>query len=173
MMENKKKIFGDVVINSPKERVWDMIFTRFGETSLYNPNLEGSHFIKGSAGELGCERQCNMDSKMYVKERISRVDPLKKFTIDIVGGNMPMVNKMQVDLEVTAIGNNQTRVSFYADISTKPAFIAGLMRGVLKKKLVDMLIGLKYHLETGKRVSKKAYKPIYKQYQQLQLNQSF
>ncbi|MBI3587464.1 MAG: SRPBCC family protein [Ignavibacteriales bacterium] len=172
-MENAKKIATDVVINASKERVWEALFTRFGEASIYNPNLEGSHFTKGSIGEVGCERQCSLDSKMFVKERIVKADPLKKFTVDIFGGNMPMVKKMMVDLEINPIGNSQTRVILSADFNAKPAFMGSLMKGSMKKKFTDMLIGLKYHLETGNRVSKKTYKPIYKQYQQLQLNQSF
>ena len=48
-----------------------------------------------------------------------------------------------------------------------------LMKSPFKKKLTDMLIGLKYYLETGKQVSKKTYKPIFKTYQKLELSQSF
>lgn len=172
-MEKTKSIKAEIIINSSKESVWETLFTRFGETFVFNPNLESSHFTNGSPGEIGCERQCNLNTKIFVREKIVKAEPANKFTVDVIGGNMPMVDKMRVEFELIQIGNNRTRVSLQADISTKPSFMSLLTKGPFKKKLTDMLIGLKYYLETGKRVSKKIYKPIYKQYQQLQLNQSF
>ncbi len=172
-MEKTKSIKTEVIINAPKESVWETLFTRFGETFVFNPNLESSHFTNGSPGEVGCERQCNLNSKTFVREKIVEAEPMNKFTVDVIGGNMPMVNKMKVEFEFHHIGNNRTKVSLSADIRTKPSFMFFLMKGLFKKMLTDMLIGLKYYLETGKRVNKKIYKPIFKQYQQLQLNQSF
>jgi len=43
-MEYAKKITTEtVLINASRQEVWKLLFHRFGETYLYNPNLESSH----------------------------------------------------------------------------------------------------------------------------------
>lgn len=172
-MEKSKSFSITVVVNESREKVWDTLYTRFGETFLYNPNIDGSHFVTGSTGEVGCERVCNMDSKTFVREKIVKATTQKSFTVDIVGGNMPMVKELKVSFELSSLKSNQTKVDLLAEYKTKPAFMAGLAKGMFRKKLADVLIGLKYHVETGRAVSKQTYKPIAKQYKKLELNQSF
>jgi len=172
-MDNLRKINSEVQINASKEKVWDALFTRFGETYLFNPNLEGSHHSGGGAGEVGCERVCQLDSRTSIKEKIVEADVLNSFKIEIVGGNMPFVNKMFAGFELESINPEKTKVKLNAAFNTKPGFMAFLMKSPFKSKLTDMLIGLKYYLETGKQVSKKTYKPIFKTYKKLELSQSF
>ncbi len=163
----------EVTINTLKERVWEVLFTRFGEAYLYNPSLIGSHFVTGGKGEVGCERQCSLDDKTKVVERITSAVDQKKFTVNIIGGNMPMNDEMIVELELIEITSSRTKVLLTARYNSKPAFMAPIMKGMMKSKFDDMLIGLKYYLETGKTVSKKSYKPVLKIYKQLAANQSF
>ena len=172
-MENSKSFNLSIVVNDSRERVWDTLFTRFGEISLFNPNVEGSHFTSGSKGEVGCERVCNLDSKTFVREKIVKADPQKSFTVDVVDGNMPMVQELKVNFKIHSTKANQTQVDLTAKFTTKPAFMAALAKGMFRKKLDNVLIGLKYYLETGQPVSKKTFKPISKQYKKLELSQSF
>lgn len=171
----KSKTFstGTVVINTSKEKVWDLLFHRFSETHLFNPNIEGSHDINNKKGEIGCERQCNMNRKTFVKERVVNIEEFKSLTIDVVGGNMPMVKEMQIVFKIESMNQNQTKVTLAAEYNTKPSFMAGFVKGMFKKMLFGVLVGLKYHLETGEKVSKAAYKSIFKKYQTLQVSQSF
>ena len=172
-MANLKKIYAEIQINASKEKVWDAVFTRFGDTHLYNPNLDGSHHSGGNAGEVGCERVCDLDSKTNIREKIVAADELNSFRIEATGGNMPFVNELIADVILEKIDENNTRVILDASFNTKPAFMAFMMKSPFKKKLTDMLIGLKYYLETGKPVSKKTYKPVFKTYQKLEVSQSF
>lgn len=172
-MKKQRKIKTEIFINTSKERVWEILFTRFGETHIYNPNLEGSHFVSSSKGEVGCERQCDFDAKTKVIERIVKSEELKSFSIDIVGGNMPFMDKGLVDVELLETNPNQTKVVFTMNFVSKPAFMGLMMKGMMKKKLTDVLIGLKYYLETGNTVSKRTYKPVYNAYKQLREQQSF
>lgn len=170
---SKKSFELSVIANEGLDKVWETLFIRFGSISNFNPNVEGSHFVSGSAGEVGCERVCNFDSKSFVRERIVKVESLKSFSVDIMDGNMPMLDEMRVTFELNPITNKQTKIDFFAEYKTKPAFMGSLIKIMFKKKLADTLIGLKYHLETGENVSKKTFKSVYKRYQKLQLNQSF
>ncbi|MDD8017564.1 MAG: SRPBCC family protein [Bacteroidota bacterium] len=172
-MKKLRTLHTNVTINASKEKVWDSLFTRFGEAHLYNPSLDGSHFSVGIKGEVGCERQCSLDAKTKVVERITQAEELKKFTVNIIGGNMPMIDTMVVELELKPLSSKQTTVLLTANYNTTPAFMGGLVKGMMISKFDDMLIGLKYFLETGKAVSKQTYKPISKMYQQMQPNQSF
>ena len=172
-MANLKKINSEIQINVSKEKVWDAVFTRFGETYLYNPNLIGSHHSSGNVGEVGCERVCDLDSRTTIKEKIVSADELNSFRIEVTGGNMPFVKELIADIKLETIDANNTRVILEAAFNTKPGFMAIMMKSPFKKKLTDMLIGLKYYLETGNQVSKKTYKPIFKSYQKLELAQSF
>lgn len=172
-MSNRKEFNISVVISKSREEVWDTLFTKFGEISLFNPALVGSHFTTGSKGEVGCERVCNMDSKTFVKERIVKADTLKSFSVDIIDGNMPMLKDLRANFQLESIKSDQTKVILVAEYSTTPAFMGSLVKGMFRKKMFDLLVGLKYYLETGKPVSKNTYKPVYSQFKKLQLNQSF
>jgi len=172
-MKKPKSFQTEIIINASREKVWDALYTRFGETYLYNPNLDGSHFVTGSKGEVGCVRQCDMNAKTKIVEKIVNAKELKSFSIDIVGGNMPFVEQGRINIELTTIGTNQTKVIFEMHYTSKPAFMAAMMKGMMRTKLTDVLIGLKYYLETGNAVSKKSYKPVYKKFRLLGAQQSF
>ena len=172
-MEKLRRISTEIQINASKAKLWDALFTRFGETYLFNPNLDGSHHSGGDVGEVGCERVCQLDSRTTVKEKIIEADELNRFKIEIIGGNMPMLKTMLAEIKLQTIDEENTRVILDAGFNTKPGFMGFLMKSPFKKKLTDMLIGLKYYMETGKPVSKKTYKPIFKSYQKLELSQSF
>lgn len=172
-MKNAKSISTSIEVNAPKEKVWDALYTRFGETYLFNPNLTGSHFSHGSTGEVGCERECQLDSKTHIREKITNAIELKQFSLEVVGGNMPMVKTVQVDIKLTPLHANKTKVLLDAHFTTSPSFMAGLMKSPFKKRFVNLLIGLKYYMETGKPVSKETFKPVAKTYKNLQPSQSF
>lgn len=172
-MSTQRSFQTEVTINASREKVWDALFTKFGEVHLYNPNIDGSHYIKGEGGSVGCERQCNLDSKTKILERITSAETNKRMSVDIYDGNMPMLDRMLVDFELRELLPNRTVIVFTARFTTKPSFMGVMMKPVMKSKLTDVLIGLKYFLETGKPVSKNTYKPIKKSYKQLAPSQSF
>jgi len=163
----------EITINASKETVWDTLFNRFGDVHLYNPSLDGSHYIKGGTGSVGCERQCDLDAKTKLIERISSAEELKRFTVEIIGGNMPMVKTMIIEIELLERSSNRTTVSIIGRYNTSPGFMGGLVKGMMRGKLTDMLIGLKYYLETGTPVTKQSYKPIAKTYRRLAPQQAF
>lgn len=160
-------------IHAPKEKVWDVLFNRFGEINNFNPLIEGSHYIKGDKGFVGCERHCDIDSKHSVLERITRAESGLNFDVEIFEGGLPMMDKMQARFDLTEKSGDQTEVLLTVTYSTKPAFIGGLMKGKMSRLFFKMLIGLKYHLETGELVSKEDIKEIHKAYNDLGANESF
>lgn len=173
-MGNPRKIATEaVLINASKQEVWNLLFHRFGETHLFNPNVEGSHGTNGKDGQVGCERQCSINQKTNVKERIVKAEEFQSITVDIIGGNMPMVNEMQVIMLIEPVSLTQTKVLINATYTTKPSFMAGIVKGMFRKMLFGVLVGLKYYLETGNAVSKKSFKSISGKYRSLQGSQAF
>lgn len=172
-MENLKEVTIDVTTNTSKEQVWDLLFNRFGEVNVFNPLIEGSHHTIGTQGEVGCERQCDLDAKNSIHEKIVRARGNDSFDIEIIKGGLPMMKKMSGTFDLDAIGPSRTRVTFTMRFNTKPAFMAMFMKGMMRKMLLKMIVGMKYHLETGNLVTKENIKRIMKDYKHLNNNGVF
>jgi ribosome-associated toxin RatA of RatAB toxin-antitoxin module len=163
----------EVNINSSKEEVWDLLFNRFGEVNLFNPVLKGSHHTEGVEGEVGCERQCDINSRTSIQERIIAARGNDSFDIIVIKGGMPMMDEMNATWDFKEIGMGQTRARVTMRFTTKPVFVGALMKGMMAKMVKSMLIGLKNHIETGCLVTKENIKGIMKDYKQLNENEAF
>lgn len=98
---------------------------------------------------------------------------MKNFTLELTGGNLPLVKAMQVDVLLYQPDPDYTFITTVARINIRPSIMSFLMKGIYKSKLTDMLIGLKYYLETGKTVTKNSYNLIFQNYQLLEASESF
>lgn len=172
-MKKLRKVTVEIDISTSKENVWDLLFNRFGEVSVFNPLIDGSHHASGKKGEVGCERHCDIDAKHSVREKITAARGNESFDIDIIEGGLPMMDEMKATIDLKSLHENSTRVFFTMSYNTKPAFMGGLMKGMMTKMLNKLLIGLKYHLETGKLVTKENIKFIVRDYNYLKSNSTF
>lgn len=163
----------EITIKVPLEKTWEALYTYFGDVSLFNPNLSGSHLTNSTFGAVGSERECQIDKTNFIQERIIRVDPMKNFTIEVTGGKLPLVKTMQVDILLYHPDPGYTFVTTVARLTIRPTIMSFLMKGIYKSKLTDMLIGLKYFLETGKAVTKSSYHLVFQNYQLLEVTESF
>jgi hypothetical protein len=172
-MKKLRKVTVEIDISTSKENVWDLLFNRFGEVNLFNPLIDGSHHSSGKKGEVGCERECAIDAKHTVREKITAARGNESFDIDIIEGGLPMMDEMKATIDLKALHENSSRVMFTMSYNTKPAFMGALMKGMMTKMLNRLLIGLKYHLETGKLVTKENIKFIARSYNNLNSDHSF
>lgn len=172
-MKDLKEVRIEITTNTSKEQVWDLLFNRFGEVNVFNPVIDGSHHTKGIQGEIGCERFCQIDSKNSIHEKIVAARGNDGFDIEIIEGGLPMMDKMGGTFELEALELNKTLVTFIIKFNTKPAFMAFFMKGMMRTMLFKMLVGLKYHLETGNVVTKENIRGIMKEFKQIQGNDSF
>jgi hypothetical protein len=166
-MKKFTTISNQIIVNRPKSEVWDSLFTRFGEVNNFNPLIEGSTPIGEIQGDVGAERTCDITSKSKVRERISSVSGKDSFDIDIIEGGLPMMDEMKGTWNVYEIDHNRTRVVMDFQFTSKPGFMAPLLKGPMTKQLKGLTIGLKYHLETGGLVTKKNIKEIVRNYKEL------
>ncbi|MGI9533024.1 SRPBCC family protein [Lutimonas sp.] len=172
-MKKLRTVRVDIAINSSKEEVWDILFHKFGEVNAFNPLIEGSHLTKGSEGALGCERQCDLDSKNSIQEKIVAVRDNSSFDIEIIQGGLPMMDKMKATLEAKELTKNRTLVTAIIHYNTSPAFMAGIIKGSMTKTFFKLLVGLKYYMETGEEVTKLKIGDIMKTYKSMDANESF
>ena len=167
-MTKFRKVTIEVDINASKDEVWDILFNRFGEVNNFNPLIEGSQPTNDVKGEVGAERKCDLDSKNSIHEKIVAARGNDSFDVDIIEGNMPMIDKAHATFDLTEVVTNETNVSFTMNFTAKPSFMAPMMKIMMPKMLRKMLIGLKYHLETDKLVTKENINVILKKYKDLE-----
>lgn len=172
-MKNLHSFTVEESINASKEKVWEALYDRFGDIQLFNPNIDGSHFTLGDTGEVGCERICELDSKTFVKERITQSSGKESFTVDIYESNLPLMQTMLAHFDVLKQGEHKTLVILNFEYSTKPAFMAPLVKMPMSKTFKKLTVGLKYYLETGNEVSKSGFKEVFRKYKKLELTQAF
>jgi hypothetical protein len=172
-MTKFRKVTIDIDINASKAEVWDLLFNRFGEVNNFNPLIEGSNHRQGVKGEVGCERVCDLDAKNSIHEKIVAARGNESFDVDIIKGGLPMMGEAKATIDLKEINGTQTNVTFTMNFTSKPAFMAPLMKGMMAKMLKKMLVGLKYHLETDELVTKSNINSIMKSFRKLQDKEAF
>ena len=163
-MKKLHEITGDIVVYASNDSVWDLLVNKFGDVNNFNPLIDESHPLDENQGQLGCERHCTIDGKNSVREKITRISGKESFDIDIIEGGLPMMDKMNGTFNLKDAGNGKTRIEFVMKFNTSPAFMAPMIKGMMKKQFQKLLVGLKYHLETNQLVTKENIKDIMSDY---------
>ena len=172
-MKKQRTITSSIEINRPKEKVWEVVFDQFGHVNNFNPLIVGSRPVGDIVGEVGAERTCDLNSSSQVHERISAVRGTESFDVEILDGGLPMMDSLEGTWDIEDLGNGNTRATIHFRFTTKPAFMAGILAGQMTKSLHGMVVGLKYHIETGGLVTKKNVKKIVKEYGKLPKGTAF
>ncbi len=74
--------------------------------------------------------------------------------------NFPMVKEMSVTYELISIEANVTEVGMTSDNSSSPSLMKYLMSGTMNKFIVKHLFGMKFYIETDKKLNKTIYSNI-------------
>lgn len=129
------KVTEKLIINAPLSEVW-VAWDDYGNIACFNPNLKGSHLINASQKTgLGATRQCDLiDGKNYIRERIVEYSPERRMAVDIYAGTLPF-KKARVDIELSAVGQNRTEVSFTMAFQPKMGILGLLMVPLMKPQL--------------------------------------
>ncbi|MCO4807588.1 hypothetical protein OAA53_02340 [Salibacteraceae bacterium] len=154
----------EIDINASKEAIWETSFTKFGEVNNFNPLILSSHDIGDVRNQVGAERACEISAGKFIKEKITSSVGTESFKVDIIEGGLPMMGEMNAAFNLNALDPNNTNVQVSLFVSTKPAAMIHVMKGMMKAQFFDLLIGLKYHLETGMLVTKQNMGTIRKRY---------
>lgn len=163
-----------VVINKSIKEVWHTLYEKYGNVSLYHPQIESSIGIDNTLhGGKGAQRQCNINDKKYLKESIIEVEEEKRFVIELDEAKGVPFDQAYAEYQLISLADNQTKVIQTAYYKTKPAFMGKMMKGKMGKDLSGVIIGRKYYLETGGTVDKEGYKKISKVYKKMDFSGTF
>ena len=152
-------------INASKDRVWEVLFTQYGDIHIHNPTMVSSSYMNGATqGGMDVVRHCKFNEKLFLDEKINEVNGTDSFSIVVVSHNLPMVKHMSATYELTAMSDRQTQLKMISFNSFSPSFMKYLMRGQMAKSLRKHLFGLKYFAETGQVVTIADYDDVYQSY---------
>ncbi len=155
------------VINTSKEKIWEVLFNQYGDIHIHNPGMPTSKYIGNSTkGELNCSRHVTFNDKLFLEEVITEVNDTENFKVVATNHNLPLMKEMSAIYELTSLGKNKTEVKMISIVTTSPGFMIFLVKGQLGKGLKKHLFGLKYYLETGKTINMDNYSEVYKSYEQ-------
>ena len=163
-------ISSSVVINASQEKVWDMVYGKYQDVADYHPMVDHSSCTSGhSTAQEGMQRQCNMDVKesKYTSETIISVSENDHYVLETSTVKGLPLSKVFAVWKVEDLGNGRSKATHTMHYRAKPSMMGGLMKGKLNGSLDEIVIGLKYHMETGGIVKSDNIKEIKKAYKSL------
>ena len=148
-------------INASREKVWEVLFSQYGDIHVHNPTMTASSYMHGaSKGASDVVRHCEFGEKLYLDERITDVDEYKSFRVDVVEHNLPFVRDMSATYELSSTDDEATELRMVSFNSFAPGFMKYLMRGQMRKNVAKHVFGLKYYIETGNTVDQDNYAEV-------------
>ena len=152
-------------INASPEKVWDALFSQYGDIHVHNPTMTASNYLQGaSEGASGVVRHCEFGPKLYLDEQITDVIDGRSFRVVVLEHNLPMVKEMAATYELSSTDGQTTDLKMVSFNSFAPGFMKYLMRGQMRKNVAKHLFGLKYYVETGNTIDPDHYKKVYAAY---------
>ena len=145
----------EIRIDAPREKVWEVL-SDLGGIYKWNPGVSHSRSTSESSGGEGATRHCDLASpKGYLEERAFDWREGEGFKIDVYESNLP-IKRNVVEFTVRSVEDG-TIVSVAPDYELKFGPIGALLDRLvagrqLRKGMDNLLVGLKYHVETGELV---------------------
>ena len=146
-------------INAPKQKVWEVL-ADLGSIYKWNPGVAKSYSTSPETEGEVAMRHCDLQNAKggsigYLEERAFDWRDGEGFTIDVYESNLPIKrNHVRFTLESNGDSTVVTITPDYALKFGPVGVLADLLfaRRQLKKGMVDLAAGLKYHIETGELV---------------------
>ncbi len=142
-------------IHATKETVWEVL-ADFGGIYRWNPGVRHSYSTSESDHGLLATRRCELlKGGDYLDEKIQEWRDGESFKVDIYETSLPL-HRNVVEFSVEGDGS-ATIVRVSPDYALKYGLLGWLMNQIVvrrkfQKGMVDLLTGLKYHIETGELV---------------------
>lgn len=129
-------------INQPLDKVWEKVALGFGNVADYNPALKSSHFDSDLKVGVGTRRHCDFPKSGYIKEEIIEWNPKESFKLKLIESSVPM--GFMESKFIFHDENDTTRIEqeFWYRMKAPMGWLSGMMKGKMKKTLVDGLNGL-------------------------------
>lgn len=138
----------EIIINAPVTAVWEVL-ADIGTIARWNPGLRSSETINAING-LGAQRMCVISRTQWLTEEVVAFRPQQEITFQITRTTLPFkVARIHFGLSEVSSG---TRVTVSPRYSLKYGILGTLLdafmvRSAYRKGMIDLLEGLKTHLE--------------------------
>ncbi len=147
-----------VAIGAAVDQVWEVL-ADFGRVDQWAPTVRESHCPTEAQRGRGAKRILTTSTGEVTEEVVTDWNEGQSFTFEIPKGLASIITVLRETWSVRQLPQG-TEVSVSMEYQLKGGVIPSLLntlavRRVLKKMLVHNLAGLKYHVETGERVTSK------------------
>ncbi len=129
-------------IDRPLEQVWETVALGFGNVSDYNPAIKTSKFDSDVKSGVGTKRHCDFEPKGYIKEEIIEWNDNESFKLKFNESSVPMAFLESKFSFVSENGKTKIIQEFWYRMKAPMGWFSGLMKGKMKKTLLDGLNGL-------------------------------
>lgn len=150
-------------IDAPLDKVWHVL-ADFGSAEEWAPDVAQSRCSSEVSQGVGAKRLITASTGDVTEEVVVEWNEGHGFTFEIPGGLASIIIKLR---EAWSVGNaaTGTDVVVVMDYERKNGVVNSILdslvvRRILKNMLVHNLAGLKYHVETGERVTKTTRLPV-------------
>jgi carbon monoxide dehydrogenase subunit G len=147
-----------VVINAPRQRVWQAIGNEFADVFKLSPGVLESEITSQEEIGLGTTRHCKLSVMgAELDERITDWREDEYLGIDIYQWrNLPMVRSMNASFALSDEGE-ETRLEMSISYSVGMGPIGWLMNQIMMRRMntkgwESFAAGIKHHIETGEFV---------------------
>ncbi len=146
------------ILPHSQQAVWDA-WANFGNVDMFHPAVKSSRIIGGPSSGRNAARRCDFYDGSAIEEKVTVFDPPYSIGWALTKPPGP-IKKGDALVELKAQSPSQTRVTFTLTFSMKLGPVGwllgvGVVKGAMKKALIQLLKGLEDHLATGKRVGDK------------------
>lgn len=142
------------IINATKKNVWEVL-SNYGAVSKFNPSVSKSYISSVQDQGVGATRVCELLPVGKVSETITQWNEGNGFLIQVKPiEKLPPIENFTGFFEIEKLSVNTSRVSVTINYKIKLGVTGKILNKILiqpklEASIVDLLIGLKLHLEKG------------------------
>lgn len=135
-------------LNLHIEKVWEAVAEKFGEVAVYNPAIKKSKLDSDITKGIGCQRHCDFNPKGYIKEQIIEWDEKRMFRLQLIESSVPLafLESKFIFQEIEDGKATLITQTFWYRFKFPMKWMGVLMKGKMKKTLIDGLNGLEEYL---------------------------
>ncbi len=158
-------IDSSVLINAPIDKVWKVVAEDFSDNQKHMLGVKKSYYIKKNKNFIGSIRRSEHGGEEYIDVKITHWNKNRKYVQwIIVEENVPLLSEGVGSYQLKYVNESTTKLTQMGGYRMKPQFLDGLAKGRIKSMFKDILLGIKYQIETGNSFSKDAKKEVFNDY---------
>lgn len=149
-----KHLEDSIVVDATPEEAWAAL-ARYNDVGSFHSGLVASHGLTPDQdGGLGCERFCQVDESISLKQRITEWNEGHSYSYEVFEWENIPLKEMQVTYRVEKDAEGKTQIRQLLDFKMSNPMFETIAQGKLKEGLSDSLLIFRHYIETGQsRVS--------------------